>query len=675
MADCSASGTAIDRVIQSAVASTLNQGGNNNASSAAASAATRAIGNFFGGTAATASSSAIMGGGGVMDGGIMGGGASQQQLMPLAPMQTIGSNNNSSSSMMMHQHQQSIAPADNNIIMQQHVNNNRMDNAWAASSTPSNVGMQQPMNNHMMHHPSHQMMSMHHHPPAAQMMMQQQHQQMMMMQQMQMQQHQMAAMVEYQKQRQQQQQHQKKQMMKSQNQKGLSSVNVHVSEPGQSYSAGAQQQQQQQEEDDVATVSEEEQLHHEGITENASIERLAQAWRDAEAEYAQEFDDEGYGEEEYDVSDLGGMYNTDAYQEATTATDNTTTTTNAGGAEPQYDFSEASRTYGCTSTVATDIAPQSLSYPMNLYEQGIQHFDEGNISEAILCFESTLRNIDPEHADAWRMLGKCHTENDEDQKAIVCWLRSLERDPFSPETLLALGVAYVNELDHERAVETLRSWVANHPLYAGMVDENMNGNLEEEDLYGDAHVEEEMLDNGSNNNTRRMRAQTVVEMRDVERLLLRALEYDRTADAAADVYEALGVVYNVSRDYDAAVVCLRRAIDVRPKDYQLRNKLGATLANGNRSDEALPSYRVALSLKPKYARGWLNMAISHSNLHNYSEAARCYLQTLSLNPEARHVWSYLRIALTCDEKWDLLPLAASQNLSAFHDHGFDFVEY
>ena len=354
---------------------------------------------------------------------------------------------------------------------------------------------------------------------------------------------------------------------------------------------------------------------------------------------------------------------------ATDTSTNVAATNHATAAEPQYEFSEASRTYGCLTTETTDIAPQSLNYPENLYEQGLQHFDEGNIPEAILCFESTLRNIDPEHADAWRMLGKCHTENDEDQKAITCWHKSLERDPFSPETLLALGVAYVNELDHERAVETLRSWVAHHPLYAGMIEERG----EMDDLYGTGDVDEVAAD-GAGHSVPRMRAQTMAEMRDVERLLLRALEYDRTDDAAADVYEALGVVYNVSRDYDAAVDAFRRAIDVRPSDYQLRNKLGATLANGNRSDEALPSYRMALSLKPKYARGWLNMAISHSNLHNYSEAARCYLQTLSLNPEARHVWSYLRIALTCDERWDLLPMAASQDLNAFHDH-FDFVEY
>jgi peroxin-5 len=239
--------------------------------------------------------------------------------------------------------------------------------------------------------------------------------------------------------------------------------------------------------------------------------------------------------------------------------------------------------------------------------------------------------------------------------------------------LLALGVSYVNELDHERAIETLRGWVANHPLYAGMIDDNIDANgLEEDDLYGSASPENDAREQQPGGE-RRMRARTAVEMRDVERLLLRALDYDRTADAAADVYEALGVVYNVIRDYDAAADAFRRAIDVRPTDYQLRNKLGATLANGNRSDEALPSYREALSLKPKYARGWLNMAISHSNLHNYTDSSRCYLQTLSLNPDAKHVWSYLRIALTCDEKWDLLPLAASQNLNAFREH-FDFVD-
>mmetsp|Transcript_18635 Transcript_18635/g.28782 ORF Transcript_18635/g.28782 Transcript_18635/m.28782 type:complete len:637 (-) Transcript_18635:59-1969(-) len=636
MADCTASGTAVDRVIQSAVASALRQGSASDAAtSSAAAAASRQAAQAFG------SLGAVLGGTAATSAATMA--APTQSIMPMAAPEMIGqrSSHHSSGGMMT---------MPNTAMMD---NQQRLEDAWSSSSSTTANNVTAVAHHGSMHHPV-QQQQMFHHPsmqmqmhPQQQMMMQQQ-QQMAMMQHMQMQQQQMAAMVQYQQQQQQQQ-------------KAAATTthtNINITE----------EQHQVFQEDDVATVSSQDELNHEGFTEHASIERLAQAWRDAEAEYAEEFDNDDV-DAEYDVSNIAGLYNTDATTAAAGDLNHDATT-----AEPHYEFSEGSRLFGCVTTPLTDIAPTlndttdaaTNNFPEDLFEQGIQHFEEGNISEAILCFESTLRNIDPEHADAWRMLGRCHTENDEDSKAIVCMMRSIERDPYSPETLLALGVAYVNELDHERAVETLKSWVANHPLYAGM---DMAGALkEEEDLYGS---EDHDIDEGAR---RGMREQTMAEMRDVERLLLRVLDIDNTADAAADVYEALGVVYNVSRDYDAAVDSFRRAIEVRPDDYQLRNKLGATLANSNRSEEALSSYHMALSLKPKYARGWLNMAIAHSNLHNYSEASRCYLQTLSLNQEAKHVWSYLRIALTCDEQWDLLPLAASQNLSAFHEH-FDFVEY
>jgi len=212
MADCSASGTAIDRVIQSAVASTLNQGSNGavggNAISSAATSATRAIGNFLGGTAATSSSmgGVVNGGGGVARGG-------SQSLMPLAPMESIGGGINQSSganAIMINSHQP--LPQSTNYMM-----NNQMDSAWAVSTSSSSNNIHQsipqhmssPMNNHMIqhshpHHMHHQAQLMHQ-PPPQMIMQQQQQQQMMMIQQIQMQQHQMAAMVQHQKNQQQQQ--------------------------------------------------------------------------------------------------------------------------------------------------------------------------------------------------------------------------------------------------------------------------------------------------------------------------------------------------------------------------------------------------------------------------------------------------------------------------------------
>ena len=381
---------------------------------------------------------------------------------------------------------------------------------------------------------------------------------------------------------------------------------------------------------------------HEGGAEAASIEQLARAWAEAEDEYA----------EEYAAVNMAA-----ATQHHLDGTDHERVDLTEFGEEEMapYQFSDASRAYLFDPTAATTTTTTAPTDEIDLLSEGMRLFEAGDVREAILAFESHLQNVDPDSSDAWRMLGQCHAENDEDRRAIACLERAADRDPYSREAHLALGVSYVNELDHGRALRSLRRWMSHNPSYAGM-----DLPPEMEDVVGSSRG------NGAGN------VQEASALIELKSLLRRAMETDPSD--AADVLEALGVVCNVSREYDVAVDSFRTALESRPDDYQLWNKLGATLANSGKSDEALSPYHRALSLKPKYARAWLNMAISHSNLQNYDEAARCYLQTLSLNPGADHVWGYLRIALTCSESWDLLPLAAGRNLSAFAEH-YDFVHY
>lgn len=357
-----------------------------------------------------------------------------------------------------------------------------------------------------------------------------------------------------------------------------------------------------------------------GNVQGASIESLAAAWAEAQDQY--------YQSEEFNaVEDPSDIFNSGE---------------GAGHYATAYKFTNE------VIKGKTEIPPDT-----NFMEQGIHEFKDGNLAEAIQSFEMELQINDPDNATAWRMLGRCHAENDQDREAIVCLETAVERDPFSPESQLALGVSYVNELNHVKALAALKSWITMNPKYAGMDFDA----AAEEDLYGEV--------NGSGNGNDS-------EFQELQNLLLKALEFDDSD--AADVWEALGVAANVSRDFETAIEALQKAIDARPDDYQLWNKLGATLANGNQSEKALPAYHKALQFKPKYARAWLNMAISHSNLQDFDEAARCYLQTLSLNPSAVHCWSYLRVALSCSERWDLIPFAASQNLDAFKE-SFDFVMY
>lgn len=114
----------------------------------------------------------------------------------------------------------------------------------------------------------------------------------------------------------------------------------------------------------------------------------------------------------------------------------------------------------------------------------------------------------------------------------------------------------------------------------------------------------------------------------------------------ADVHIVLGVLFNLSREFDRAMTSFQTALQLKPNDYSLWNKLGATQANSVQSSVAISAYQQvncsmhryqhfskyhcfcffltvvlcfffwygqALDLKPNYVRAWANMGISYAN--------------------------------------------------------------
>lgn len=273
--------------------------------------------------------------------------------------------------------------------------------------------------------------------------------------------------------------------------------------------------------------------------------------------------------------------------------------------------------------VFSDMNPY-VGHP-NPLREGQELFRKGLLSEAVLALEAeVLKN--PDNAEGWRLLGIAHAENDDDQQAIASMMRAQEVDPTNLEVLLALGVSHTNELEQQAALKYLYRWLSHHPKYGTLAPSEFSDSL----YYADVA----MLFN----------------------------EAAKMSPEDADVHIVLGVLYNLSREYDKAIESFKTALKLKPRDYSLWNKLGATQANSVQSADAILAYQQALDLKPNYVRAWANMGISYANQGMYEDSIRYYVRALAMNPKADNAWQYLRISLRCASRNDMLEACDSQNL-------------
>ena len=294
----------------------------------------------------------------------------------------------------------------------------------------------------------------------------------------------------------------------------------------------------------------------------------------------------------------------------------------------EYEFSE-------------DNPMSDLASPL---KEGKDLLEKGDVPGAVLCFEAAVRQ-DQTCAEAWELLGITQAENEQDPNAICALKKCLELEPKNLKVLMALAVSYTNENYHHQACQSLVTWLKNHPEYASAIPSNFQ-------LSGEQH-------------------------KAVQELFIKVAQR-QPINPDYEVQCGLGVLFNLSGEYDKAVDCFRAALNVKPEDSRLWNRLGATLANGNRPEEAVEAYHHALNLSPGFIRARYNVGITCINLGAYKEAAEHFL--MALNQQARGskggnskiqmsdtIWATLRMCVSLMNRSDLRPAIDNQDLTALND--------
>ena len=287
----------------------------------------------------------------------------------------------------------------------------------------------------------------------------------------------------------------------------------------------------------------------------------------------------------------------------------------------------------------------------NPFQAGIDKLQEGDIPNAVLLFEAAVQKND-QHVEAWQYLGTSQAENEQEPAAIAALKKCLELDGANLTALMSLAVSYTNESLAGHACQTLKLWLKHNTKYSHLVPGEVVPTITPSSFVSSA-------DHG-----------------EVQSLFIEAARMS-PQEIDADVQNGLGVLFNLSGEYDKAVDCFSAALQVRPNDALLWNKLGATLANGNRSDEAVEAYHHALHISPGFIRSRYNLGIACINLGAHKEAIEHFLTALNMQRKShglkdpqlvmsKNIWGTLRMAVSLMGRLDLYDICDRNDLDSLN---------
>ncbi|KAF0165880.1 MAG: glycosyl transferase group 1 [Rhodocyclaceae bacterium] len=259
-----------------------------------------------------------------------------------------------------------------------------------------------------------------------------------------------------------------------------------------------------------------------------------------------------------------------------------------------------------------------------LIQEGFAAHQAGRLDEAMARYRQVLE-LDPEHPDAWHLIGVIHGARREHDQAMASIRRALTARPGDPVYLGNLGIACAAAGHHAEAADAYRNSLAadaRQPAAAynyGNALAELGRPAEAVAAYRQALALRPDYVSAWLNLGNVLRDTGAFD--DAEAAYLHVLELSHD-HAGAQLN--LGNIRRELGDPVAARELLERALAKEPDNFRAWNNLGSALRDAGDLDAALLAYRRCLEIAPDHAEGHLNLAMGLLAAGKFAEGWREY---------------------------------------------------
>lgn len=108
----------------------------------------------------------------------------------------------------------------------------------------------------------------------------------------------------------------------------------------------------------------------------------------------------------------------------------------------------------------------------------------------------------------------------------------------------------------------------------------------------------------------------------------------------------------IRKMYAEAIVEYRKALELKPQDFTVQNKLGIAYQQAQDYPQALKAYQKAVKLNPKYIEAINNLGTVYYSQKNYKKSIKYYKKAIALDPGFATAFHNMGAAYFSIEKYE-----------------------